>query len=70
MPLEEKKVVAMHESGRALMSWLTPSASILLKVTIVPRTNLSLGFSQYSHQEQKLYTKEEVCELRNEEEFF
>lgn len=60
MPLEEKKVVAMHESGRALMSWLTPNASILLKVTIVPRTNLSLGFSQYSHQEQKLYTKEEL----------
>ncbi|CAH1396983.1 unnamed protein product [Nezara viridula] len=60
MPLEEKKVVAMHESGRALMSWLTPSASVLLKVTIVPRTNLSLGFSQYSHQEQKLYSKEEL----------
>lgn len=60
MSLDEKRVVAMHEAGHALIGWLTPNASVLLKVTIVPRTNLALGFSQYTHEEKKLYTKEEL----------
>lgn len=60
MSLEEKKVVATHEAGHALIGWLVPNASVLLKVTIVPRTNLALGFSQYTQEEKKLYTKDEL----------
>jgi cell division protease FtsH len=34
---EERKVVAYHESGHALMAWLLPEADPLDKVTIIPR---------------------------------
>ncbi|XP_014245554.1 paraplegin [Cimex lectularius] len=60
MSEEEKETVAVHESGHALVGWLLPFADILLKVTIVPRTNLALGFAQYTPSDQKLYTKEEM----------
>lgn len=60
MSATEKRIVAVHESGHALVGWLTPSADKLLKVTIVPRTNLALGFAQYTPSDQKLYTREEV----------
>lgn len=32
----------------------------MLKVTIVPRTSLALGFAQYTPKEQKLYSKEQL----------
>jgi spastic paraplegia protein 7 len=66
MSLEEKKVVAFHESGHALVGWLLPSTDALLKVTIIPRTNMALGFAQYTPTDQKLYNKEEVhfCQLK------
>lgn len=60
MSPQEKNVVAYHESGHALVGWLLPHTDALLKVTIVPRTNLALGFAQYTPTDQKLYTKEEV----------
>ena len=56
----EKQVVAYHESGHALIGWLLEHTDALLKVTIVPRTNLSLGFAQYTPTDQKLFSKEEV----------
>lgn len=58
----EKKVVAYHESGHALVGWLLEHTDALLKVTIVPRTNLALGFAQYTPTDQKLYSKEELFE--------
>ncbi|RZF45676.1 hypothetical protein LSTR_LSTR010399 [Laodelphax striatellus] len=58
----EKRVVAYHESGHALVGWLLEYADALLKVTIVPRTNLALGFAQYTPRDQKLYTKEELID--------
>ena len=59
---EERKVVAYHESGHALMGWLLEHTDALLKVTIVPRTNQALGFAQYAPKDQKLYTQEEIFE--------
>ncbi|XP_055843812.1 paraplegin [Episyrphus balteatus] len=56
----ERKVIAYHESGHALVGWLLPNSDVLLKVTIVPRTSLALGFAQYTPSEQKLFTKEEL----------
>lgn len=56
----EKKIVAYHESGHALVGWLLEHTDALLKVTIVPRTNMALGFAQYTTSDQKLYSKEEV----------
>ncbi|XP_039763854.1 paraplegin [Pararge aegeria] len=56
----EKKIVAFHESGHALVGWLLEHTDALLKVTIVPRTNKALGFAQYTTSDQKLYSKEEL----------
>ncbi|CAG4977961.1 unnamed protein product [Colias eurytheme] len=56
----EKKIVAYHESGHALIGWLLEHTDALLKVTIVPRTNMALGFAQYTTSDQKLYTTEEL----------
>lgn len=60
MSPQEKKIVAYHESGHALVGWLLENTDALLKVTIVPRTSLALGFAQYTPTDQKLYSKEEV----------
>ena len=62
MAPSEKKVVAYHESGHALVAWLLEHTDALLKVTIVPRTNMALGFAQYVSTDQKLYTKEQLME--------
>lgn len=56
----ERRVIAFHESGHALVGWLLPNSDVLLKVTIVPRTSLALGFAQYTPSEQKLFSKEEL----------
>ncbi|KAJ8956005.1 hypothetical protein NQ318_006279 [Aromia moschata] len=62
MSLPEKRVVAYHESGHALIGWMLEHTDALLKVTIVPRTTLALGFAQYIPRDQKLYTKEELLD--------
>ncbi|XP_053624815.1 paraplegin [Plodia interpunctella] len=56
----EKRIVAYHESGHALVGWMLEHTEALLKVTIVPRTNKALGFAQYTTSDQKLYSKEEL----------
>jgi cell division protease FtsH len=33
----EKRIVAYHEAGHALVSWLTPACDVVHKVTIIPR---------------------------------
>ncbi|CAO1312801.1 unnamed protein product [Diamesa tonsa] len=60
--LTERRTVAFHEAGHAIVGWLLPSSDVLLKVTIVPRTSLALGFAQYTPKEQKLYTKENLLD--------
>ena len=34
----------------------------LLKVTIIPRTSAALGFAQYTPQDKKLYSPEEMLD--------
>lgn len=60
MTQAERRVVAFHESGHALVGWLLANSDVLQKVTIVPRTSLALGFAQYTPSEQKLFTKEQL----------
>uniref|UniRef100_A0A914WJQ0 AAA+ ATPase domain-containing protein n=1 Tax=Plectus sambesii TaxID=2011161 RepID=A0A914WJQ0_9BILA len=60
LSLEEREVVAYHESGHALIGWLLRHTDALLKVSIVPRTSAALGFAQYSPADRKLFSKEEL----------
>ena len=60
----EKRTVAYHECGHALVGWLLPHTDALLKVTIVPRTNQALGFAQYTPNDKRLYSTEEVFQMK------
>ncbi|GFQ94651.1 paraplegin [Trichonephila clavata] len=58
----EKRVIAFHECGHALIGWLMKYTDALMKVSIVPRTTNVLGFAQYLPSDQKLYSSEELFE--------
>lgn len=45
----ERKTVAFHEAGHAVVSWFLEHASPLLKVSIVPRGHASLGYATKMH---------------------
>ncbi|KAE8608493.1 hypothetical protein XENTR_v10011516 [Xenopus tropicalis] len=56
---EEKKTVAYHEAGHAVVGWYLQHADPLLKVSIIPRGK-GLGYAQYLPKEQYLYTREQL----------
>ena len=56
---EEKKAIAVHESGHATVSWLLEHASPLQKVTIVPR-GVALGAAWYVPEERHITTREQL----------
>lgn len=58
----EKKIVAVHESGHAVVSWWLKFGLPLLKVTIIPRTKGSLGYAQYLPKETGLKSTDELLE--------
>lgn len=62
MSPEEKKLVAYHEAGHAVVGWFLEHADPLLKVTIVPRGGGALGFAQYLPKELSLYQTEQLVD--------
>lgn len=59
----ERRTVAYHESGHAVVGWFLEHAEPLLKVTIVPRGTAALGFAQYVPNENLLLTKEQLFDM-------
>ncbi|XP_047310127.1 ATP-dependent zinc metalloprotease FTSH 10, mitochondrial-like [Impatiens glandulifera] len=59
----ERRTVAYHESGHAVVGWFLEHAEPLLKVTIVPRGTAALGFAQYVPNENLLMTKEQMFDM-------
>jgi cell division protease FtsH len=58
---EEKKIVAYHETGHALVTALMKDAEPVQKITIVPRTMGSLGYvMQVPEEEKYLMSKDEI----------
>ena len=58
---EEKRMVAYHEVGHALITCLMKNAEPVQKITIVPRTMGSLGYTMQVPEEEKyLLTKDEL----------
>merc|ERR1719189_3210382 len=62
MSKAEKRTVALHETGHAIVGWFLEHADPLLKVSIVPRSNGALGFAQYLPDEVSLFSKEAVLD--------
>ena len=64
----EKRLVAYHEIGHALVSAIKKEATPVTKITIVPHTEGALGYTLYLPEEEKfLTTKDEmltkICSL-------
>jgi len=57
MNKEELKRVSYHEAGHALMSYLLKDCEPPVKVSILPRGEAALGFSQQKPNDMKLYTE-------------
>ena len=58
---EEKKTIAFHEAGHAIVSWLLEYAAPLVKVTIVPRGQ-SLGAAWYLPEERQIVRTEQMLD--------
>jgi cell division protease FtsH len=58
---EERRSIAVHESGHATLSWLLEFANPLIKVTIVPRGR-ALGAAWYLPEERQITTKEQMLD--------
>ncbi|MBQ4641088.1 MAG: ATP-dependent zinc metalloprotease FtsH [Oscillospiraceae bacterium] len=57
----EKRLVAYHEVGHALVAALEKRSDPVTKITIVPHTSGALGYTMYAPEEEKfLSTKEEL----------
>tara|TARA_B100001093_G_C26840111_1_gene1020159 strand:+ start:794 stop:2233 length:1440 start_codon:yes stop_codon:yes gene_type:complete len=63
----ELERVARHEAGHALMSYLLKDCEPPIKVSILPRGEAALGFSQQKPDDKKLYTQQyilsQICVL-------
>ena len=57
----EKKIIAYHEAGHALTSWLMVHVDPLIKVSIIPRGK-TLGAAWYLPEEKQLRTETEFSE--------
>jgi cell division protease FtsH len=63
MAPREKRRVAYHESGHALVAEALPTADPVRKVTIIPHGVAALGYTQQLPTEDRyLYTKEELLD--------
>lgn len=59
---EEKKIIAYHEAGHAVVGWFLEYASPLVKVSIIPRGVAALGYAQYLPKEQYLYHTDQLLD--------
>jgi ATP-dependent metalloprotease FtsH len=58
----ERKVVAHHEAGHAIVGWFSEWVDPLLKVSIQPRANGTLGFAQYLPKDKYIKTWRQIFE--------
>jgi cell division protease FtsH len=58
---KEKEIIAYHEAGHAVVSWLLPHVDPLVKVSIIPRGK-SLGAAWYLPTEHQIRTSTEITE--------
>lgn len=57
----EKRIIAFHEAGHAVVSWFLPKVDPLMKVSIIPRGK-TLGASWYLPAERQIRTATEFTE--------
>ena len=60
MTEKERKAVAYHESGHALLGWIFKGCSLPTLVSIIPTGKSALGYTLRENEERKLKTVEEM----------
>jgi len=67
MSREERMRVSFHEAGHALMSYILRDVQPPVKVSIIPRGEVALGFSQSKPMNKRLHTRKyiisQICVL-------
>lgn len=58
----EKKTIAYHEAGHAVVGWFLEHCDPLLKVSIIPRGTAALGYAQYQNKDEYLISKEQLLD--------
>ena len=58
----EENTVAYHEAGHAVVGHILKKMGQVIKISIVPRTKGSLGFTQYATSEKHLWTKDDLLD--------
>ena len=59
---KEKEIIAYHEAGHALLSYLLKNVTNPIKVSIIPREKGMLGFSQSELSSEVLKSKNEILD--------
>lgn len=57
---EERKVVAYHECGHALMGWIMKGCSAPVKISMIPTGKSALGYTLRENEEKKLKKLQEM----------
>lgn len=59
---EQKRLTALHGAGKGVASWFLKNGDPLLKLSIIPHSKSTKGFSQYLSNENFLETKSDIMD--------
>jgi len=60
---KQRKIIAYHEAGHVIAGWECENSNNIVKVSILPRSKGSLGFTQNIPGDITLYTKEQLLDM-------
>jgi AFG3 family protein len=59
---QEKKAIAYHEAGHAIVAWFSNHCDPLLKISVIPRGQ-TLGYAQYVPIERHIHTQAHLMDI-------
>ncbi|XP_047140194.1 mitochondrial inner membrane m-AAA protease component paraplegin [Hydra vulgaris] len=59
----ERRIVAYHEAGHAIVNWMLKYTEPVLKISIIPRTSSPFGYTQKFPLDIKLHTNEQLFDM-------
>jgi AFG3 family protein len=62
LSLGERRAIAYHEAGHAVVAWMLQYCDPVLKLSIVPRGTKPTGFAQYDGTDKFLLTREQLLD--------
>ncbi len=62
LSVNERRAIAYHEAGHAVVAWMLQYCDPVLKLSIVPRGTKPTGFAQYDGTDKFLLTREQLLD--------